>query len=265
MAAPNSLVAELQDSTTAITGIGIAESAAEVHQGTAGGSWIEGGLGLAGGGLEALGLITDPIGTLLQYGISWLIEHVKPLSDALDWLAGDPDAIASYAQTWRNVAQPVGQARTELDGAVRIDTAAWTGNAGDAYRAFAAGQSERFTAPSTAAAGTVGTVVEAVGVLVAVVREIVRDLVAECIATLVARGWMRSGTPSSAVFTRPATAAHRLHRPPPAAPRASVPAWCPTRRRPRPATHRRQGRHPAREAGRNPGHLGGERPALRCR
>lgn len=183
---PNPLVAPRQDSTTGYSGLGIAESAVDLYNGIASGSWVEGGLGLVGTGLEALSLVVDPIGTLLQYGISWLMEHVKPLSDALDWLAGDPDTISSYAQTWRNVSQAVTQARTDLDTAVREQTAAWTGEAGDAYRASAAQQSENLAAAATSA-GTVGTVVEVVGILVGVVREIVRDLIAECVATLVAR------------------------------------------------------------------------------
>jgi uncharacterized protein YukE len=186
MSTPNPLVAERQDSTTAISGIGVVESAVDVHNGISNGSWIEGGLGLVGGGLETLGLVIDPVGTLVSYGVAWLMEHVKPLSDALDWLAGDPDTIASYAQTWRNVSQAVAQARTNLDGSVATDTAAWTGAAADAYRAQAAQQGEQLTAASTAAE-TVGTVVEVVGVLVGVVREVVRDLVADCVATLIAR------------------------------------------------------------------------------
>jgi len=35
--------------------------------------------------------------------IGWLMEHVKPLPDALDALAGDPDRIDAYAQTGNNV------------------------------------------------------------------------------------------------------------------------------------------------------------------
>jgi hypothetical protein len=183
---PNPLVAERQDSTTAITGIGIAESAVDVYNGISSGSWLETGLGVAGTGLETLGLVLDPVGTLLQYGISWLIEHVKPLSDALDWLAGDPDTIASYAQTWRNAAGAVSGARDMLTAAVAQDTAAWTGAAADAYRQHTSELSEQLSAASTAAT-TVGTVVEVVGMLVGVVRELVRDLVAECVATLIAR------------------------------------------------------------------------------
>ena len=77
MTAPNPLVAERQDSTTGITGIGIAESAVDLYNGIADGSWVEGGLGLVGTGLETLSLVIDPIGTLLQYGISWLISDAE--------------------------------------------------------------------------------------------------------------------------------------------------------------------------------------------
>jgi hypothetical protein len=55
-------------------------------------------------GLDTLAFVPDPVGALLQSGVAWLIEHVKPLSQALDGLAGDPAQIRAYAQTWRNVA-----------------------------------------------------------------------------------------------------------------------------------------------------------------
>lgn len=186
MTAPNPLVAERQDSMTAISGIGLAESAVDLHNGISSGSWSEIALGGAGAVLETAGLVIDPIGTLVAAGISWLIEHVKPLTDALDWLAGDPDTIASYAQTWRNVSGAVNGARDSFNSAVAQQTAQWTGAAADAYRAKAGQQTEQLTAAATAS-DTVGSVVEIVGVLVGVVRELVRDLVAECIATLVAR------------------------------------------------------------------------------
>ncbi|PPK67976.1 hypothetical protein V5P93_007322 [Actinokineospora auranticolor] len=182
----NPLVAERQDSTQSYTGIGLVESAADIYNGVQDGSWVEGGLGVLGGGLEVLSLTLDPIGTLGQYAISWVIEHVKPLRDALNWLAGDADQIAAYAQTWKNVSQAVGGVAGEFATEVANGTSAWTGPAADAYRANTAEQKEHITAAATGA-GTIGTVVEVVGVLVGVVRGIVRDLVAECISTLLIR------------------------------------------------------------------------------
>ncbi|GLW92216.1 WXG100 family type VII secretion target [Actinokineospora globicatena] len=182
----NPLVAAREDSTKGYTGIGLVESAADIYNGVQNGSWVEGGLGALGGGLEVLSLALDPIGTLGQYAISWVIEHVAPLRDALNWLAGDADQIAAYAATWKNVSQAVGGIATDFGTEVANGTSAWTGPAADAYRANTAAQGEHITAAATGA-GTIGTVVEVVGALVGVVRGIVRDLVAECISTLLLR------------------------------------------------------------------------------
>ena len=70
-----------------MTGIGIAESAVDLANGVKDGSWVEGGLGAFGVGLEVLSLVTDPIGTLAQYGVSWLIEHVQPRTALIGWRA----------------------------------------------------------------------------------------------------------------------------------------------------------------------------------
>ena len=189
MSAPapgNPLVAERVDSTTAITGLGVVESAMGLYNGVESGSWVEGGLGAAGAGLETLGLVLDPIGTLVSYGVAWLMEHVQPLSDALDWLAGDPDTIASYAATWRNVATAMQQAGVDFGTAVQQGTAGWQGQAADGYRGHTARQIEQLTAAGTGAQ-TVGSIVEGAGILVGVVREVVRDLIAECVSTLIVR------------------------------------------------------------------------------
>lgn len=182
----NPLVAQRQSSTTAYTGIGIVESAAGIFNDVEGRSWLDTGLTVAGGGLETLSLVLDPIGTLGEYAVSWLIEHIQPLRDALDWLAGDPDQISAYAQTWRNVSQSVGGVAQDFTSEVGNGTAGWTGEAADAYRAIAQSHGEHMTAASSGA-GTVGSAVELIGVVVGAVREIVKQLVATCISTLLAR------------------------------------------------------------------------------
>ncbi|MEU5851116.1 hypothetical protein [Saccharopolyspora shandongensis] len=60
----------------AIKGIGLAESGYDLYQGISEGSWVAAGLGAAGLAMEAVSMAVDPIGTLISYGLSWLIEHV---------------------------------------------------------------------------------------------------------------------------------------------------------------------------------------------
>ncbi|MBB5957685.1 hypothetical protein FHS29_004280 [Saccharothrix tamanrassetensis] len=182
----NPLVAERQDSTKDYTGIGPIEAAEDLRQAFANGTWVDQGLALAGGGLEALSFVLDPFGSLIAAAVSWIIEHIGPLRQALNWLAGDADQIAAYAQTWNNVSQAVSRANETLVAEVNRGAAGWTGASADAYRASIAGQS-RHIAAAASCSGTIGLVVEVSGVLVGTVRGLVRDLIAECVATLVAR------------------------------------------------------------------------------
>ncbi|SDZ03261.1 YD repeat-containing protein [Amycolatopsis xylanica] len=180
----NPLVAQAQSQTTGVTGIGIAESAVDLANGVKDGSWVEGGLGALGVGLEVLSLALDPIGTLAQYGVSWLIEHVQPLKEALDWLAGDPPVIQSYSDTWANVAKEVTAIASDFSNEAKNGTAGWTGAAGDAYRGEVAEQADAFAGAATLADG-ISTGVMVMGQVVAMVRETVRDLVAELVGKLI--------------------------------------------------------------------------------
>src|SRR5205085_9767352 len=90
----NPLVAgRLNQPPDAWAGVWIAEDIELIGQGVKSGSWIDTGLGVVGASLDALAIVSDPVGALLQYGVAWIIEHVKPLSEALDWLAGAPGQI----------------------------------------------------------------------------------------------------------------------------------------------------------------------------
>jgi uncharacterized protein YukE len=180
----NPLVAEEQDSTKGYTGIGIAESAIDLKNGIESGSWVDIGVGIAGVGLEALSFVVDPLGSLVSAGVSWLIEHVKPLSEALDWLAGNADLVAAHAKTWHNVAKAVSEVHLDLKNQVATDTASWQGAAGNAYRAHSAKTQDVLSGASSAADG-LGSAVEMAGVVVAVVREVVRDMIADLVGRLI--------------------------------------------------------------------------------
>ena len=135
-------------------------------------------------GWTALAIVCDPVGALLQYGVAWIIEHVKPLTEALDWLAGDPAQIAGHAQTWRNVAACLRESSAGVDRAVRWDVADWGGAAGPAYRAWA-GQQQAALGGLAKAAETMAAITEGAGMLIAAVRILVRDAIATCVSRLI--------------------------------------------------------------------------------
>ena len=126
----NPLVAQRQDSTTALSGVPILESVEETKQGIESGNWASGVLGAAGAGLDALGMAMDPFGAILAAGVGWLMEHVGPVSDALDSLTGDPDEIKAHSQTWKNVSAELADIGAEMTRLVKADTEGWTGAAG---------------------------------------------------------------------------------------------------------------------------------------
>jgi RHS repeat-associated protein len=180
----NPLVAQRQDSTTWHSGINLLDDAAGVYDGVQSGSWVDGGIAAVGAGLDLLTMAMNPVGTLISYGLNWLIEHVKPLQDALNKLAGDADQIAAYSQTWKNIAQAVGQSAKDLSATVQKDTANWTGQAADTYRANIADKVNHINAAATCSEA-IGAVVQVVGVLTGAVRGLVRDMITQAVGDFI--------------------------------------------------------------------------------
>ncbi|MGW1681919.1 toxin glutamine deamidase domain-containing protein [Saccharopolyspora sp. NPDC002376] len=180
----NPLVAERKDSTQAFSGVPIMESVDETKKAIESGDWASGVMGAVGTGLDALTMALDPFGSILAAGVGWLMEHVGPLSDALDALTGDADQIKAHSETWKNVATELGEINTEMANMVSSDIADWTGDAADAYRQRSEDTGKLIEAAQKAAEGAsdgIGTA----GEVVAAVRTLVRDIIAELIGRLV--------------------------------------------------------------------------------
>ncbi|GAA1652987.1 WXG100 family type VII secretion target [Catellatospora bangladeshensis] len=182
----NPLIAPRQDSTQWYTGLGLVEDVIDCKNAIESEGWVDDAIAGLTTSLDTLGLVVDPLGSLVAWGVSWLMEHVQPLSDALDWLAGDPDQIAAYAQTWKNVSVNASQAADALREAVWRDIADWTGPASESFRSHVAEQMQALGGIADGA-GTLGNATEICGMLVGLVRELVRELIAEFVATLAAR------------------------------------------------------------------------------
>ncbi|MDA3647596.1 DUF6531 domain-containing protein [Saccharopolyspora indica] len=180
----NPLVAEREDSTKSFSGVPILESVDETKKAIESGDWASGVMGAVGTGLDALGMALDPFGAILSAGVGWLMEHVGPLSDALDSLTGDADQIKAHSETWKNVAAELGEINTEMTNMVNSDVADWAGEAADSYRKRSEDTGKLIEAAQKAAEGAsegVGTA----GEVVAAVRTLVRDIIAELVGSLV--------------------------------------------------------------------------------
>jgi uncharacterized protein YukE len=168
--------------------LGIANSIADITSTVESESWVEAGIGTFAHAAKTATWATDPFGQLLQYNVSWLMEHLKPLRDTLDWLAGDPPQIEAYAQTWWNVSKAVNITATDLLDRSRDNTETWHGTAADAYRSHAKALAQA-VADTAKTAELIGTIVSIASKLVATVRELVRDLTAQLVGILLERAW----------------------------------------------------------------------------
>ena len=166
------------------TGINIAESATDAFKGIADGDWVSGGLGVASLAGEIAGAAIDPFGYLMSSVASFLMEHVQPLKDMLDSVAGNPPVIQSYADTWGNVAKSLQERQKDLENAVKTGTAEWKGDGADAYRKSAAEAAEAIGGAATVASA-IGTVTMIMGQVVAFVRGLVRQLIADLVGKLI--------------------------------------------------------------------------------
>jgi uncharacterized protein YukE len=178
---------------SAWSGVWIAEDIELIAQGVKNHSWVDGSLGVVGAGLDGLALVSDPVGALLQYGISWLIEHVKPLSEALNWLAGDPGQIAAHAQTWRNVAASLRDEADSLARAAHHDLTDWQGAAAIAYRVWITQRDQSLQALARAS-DVMALITEGAGMLIGTVRVMVRDAVATVVSRLIVYAGELAGT-----------------------------------------------------------------------
>lgn len=140
----------------------------------------------ASAGLETLGVITDPFGSLLSAGIGWVIEHCERLRIPLDQLAGDPRAIKSATQDWHTRSEQLHAAAQDIRNKAKAETNDWEGEAGDAYRRAANVLADCVEGMGSGATGVAGAI-QGAGVIVGVIRGMIRDLIADFVSQAITK------------------------------------------------------------------------------
>ena len=54
--------------------------------------------------MDAVATAIDPLGTLIAWGVGWVLDHIDPLKSWLNDLTGDAGRVIGFAQTWANAA-----------------------------------------------------------------------------------------------------------------------------------------------------------------
>jgi len=118
-----------------------------------------------------------------------MLEHVKPVREAFDKLAGNPDMVKAYSQSWTNIGDHVTEVARDLKSAVAGETAKWEGVAANAYRVFAGVQTAQVASLAAASYG-LAELTRAMGEIIGGVRTAVRDIlsgIAGCAGVVVDR------------------------------------------------------------------------------
>ncbi|WP_328391835.1 WXG100 family type VII secretion target [Nocardia sp. NBC_00416] len=148
--------------------------------------YVSSAFGLVDVGLTAWGAWTDPFGFAGGQIAGWMLEHVEYLRRSFDALAGNPDMVEAYAQTWTKIAGELTAIGAEWKKAVDQDIASWSGETATAYRNYAATAIDRIEAAGAAAAG-LATMTEKAQKIVDAVRTMVQDILVALAGALI--GW----------------------------------------------------------------------------
>lgn len=164
----------------ALAGAGVPHDISLVASSLRDGDWLEAGLHGLGGALGAVGAWSDPVAALTSAGVGWALEHVGPLRDMLDDLAGDQEAVMADSARLQEAAGEVVAATRDVRAATARHLAGSEGLAVMACAEFgdrAAGDCAGFALLLRAGADAMRL---ASGV-VAGVRSLVRDALAELV------------------------------------------------------------------------------------
>lgn len=179
----NPLVAQREESRSAVSGSGVVEDIWGIAHGLSEGSWLETGLSSVSLVADAVGVGVDPLGTLIAWGAGWLIDHFGPLKSWMDQFLGDADSVRADAATWSNVAQAMGECADSLEQDERGLMGEQVGATATAYRAS---NQDTISALRTAsgAADAMGKATSVLAEVVGLVHDLLRDAISAIVGTL---------------------------------------------------------------------------------
>jgi uncharacterized protein YukE len=162
-------------------GAGFFDSAFSLKKAVGEGDSLSVGMASAGMAIEILGMVLDPIGSLLTAGIGWLIEHIVIFRWPLDFLLGDPKGIEAAKEAIYAEGKTVKQWSEDHAKATKDLMVDWQGQAADQFRADMEGVAAQIDALADYV-DFAGKQMGIAGAMIGAVRGIVRDIIAMTLA-----------------------------------------------------------------------------------
>ena len=182
----NELVAEVKESETVWTGSRLLEDGADLKEAFESKSWVAGGLATAATAADAAAAAIDPLGEALSAGVGWVIEHLSPLKDWLNELAGDSDAVTAAASTWTNIATKLNSCATDLDKVRSSRLAGQESLAVATFKTLQAGSASHLRMTG-GVAGAISSGLTVASMIVRMVHDMVRDAISDVIGKLLSK------------------------------------------------------------------------------
>lgn len=169
---------------TAYAGAGFIESAYTLDKAVDENNKVGIGIGSAGMALETLGLVLDPIGSVLAAGIGWLIEHISILRWPLDLMWGDPVGIEAAEEAIQAEKAKLEQWSADHGKAVEDLMQSWSGDAADEFRRNMNAVTEQLNSLG-GYVDSAAKQMKIAGGIVGAFRGIVRDMISMLLATII--------------------------------------------------------------------------------
>lgn len=174
------LVVGSVSTNNAFSGAGLLDDGASLAEAFQTGSWLQGGMSGVGVAVDVASLVTNPLGTLISWGVGWMIDHLNPLKGWMEDLTGDAAEVRGIGQTWQNIGGLVQTTANDLAKHVETGTEGMSGQTIDAYRSLQ-GQLTQHIYNVGGACGGFGQSVALAAELVQFIHDTTRDIIADIV------------------------------------------------------------------------------------
>ena len=169
-----------------LSGLGLIEDGQDLNEAMESNSWVAESLAAFGTAMDVQQLVSDPLQTLMSWGISWLLDHMSPLKDWLNELAGNPGEVQGFAATWTSIGESLQTNSADLAGAVAGDLEGQEGMGIAAYSALQTDIAKHVELAGTCS-NAMSTALGVASTIVQVVHDLVRDAIADIVAAIAAK------------------------------------------------------------------------------
>ena len=165
-----------------LAGAGILDSGSSTISALCSGNWVDAALSGVSTVLDAAATVADPLGSLLAAGIGWALDHLNPIKDWFDDVAGNPESVAAKGESWSNIAggmEPLAQSWQDS-----LDRIAWM--SGDAISSYRAQADARITTLNRLKGSSEGAAaaMDRVAFIVTFVHNFLRDILSSLVGAI---------------------------------------------------------------------------------